>query len=147
MPTLAKNKYAYFNYQVLEEFEAGIILTGSEVKSVKHGQINLKGSYATLQENELWLVNAYISPYQLSSSQSGYDPEQRRKLLLNKKELDGLIGKMKAKGLTLMPLSVYTKGSLIKIKIGVCRGKKARDKREIIKKRESDINIRRMLKN
>lgn len=147
MPTLATNKHAYFNYQVLEELEAGIILSGSEVKSVKAGQIILKGSYATLQINELWLINAHISPYQLSSSQQKYQPDQPRKLLLHKKELSSLIGKLKTKGLTLMPLSVYTKGSLIKIKIGVCRGKKAHDKREIIKKRESDINIRRLLKN
>ncbi|MDP2683583.1 MAG: SsrA-binding protein SmpB [bacterium] len=147
MPTLTSNKYAYFNYQVLDEYEAGIILSGSEVKSVKTGQINLKGSYATLQDNELWLVNAHISPYPLSSSQQDYQPDQKRKLLLHKKELSSLIGKLKAKGLTLMPLSVYTKGSLIKIKIGVCRGKKDHDKREIIKKRESDINIRRLLKN
>ena len=147
MPTLATNKHAFHNYQVLDEYEAGIILSGSEVKSVKSGQINLKGSYATMQENELWLINCHISPYQLSSSQRDYDPEQKRKLLLHKKELDGLIGKLKTKGLTLMPVSVYTKGGLIKIKIGVCRGKKAHDKREIIKKRESDIKIRRMLKN
>ena len=147
MPTLATNKHAFHNYQVLDEYEAGIILSGSEVKSVKTGQINLKGSYATLQDNELWLVNAHISPYTLSSSQQDYQPDQKRKLLLHKKELSTLIGKLKSKGLTLMPLSVYTKGSLIKIKIGVCRGKKAHDKREIIKKRESDIKIRRLLKN
>ncbi len=147
MPTLATNKHAYHNYLVLEEFEAGIILSGSEVKSVKDGQLNLKGSYATLNENELWLVNSYISPYKLSSSQANYKPDQKRKLLLHKKEVSSLIGKLKAKGLTLMPLSVYTKGSLIKIKIGVCRGKKAHDKREYIKKRESDIRIRRLLKN
>ncbi|XOU93938.1 MAG: SsrA-binding protein SmpB [Candidatus Kerfeldbacteria bacterium] len=147
MPTINKNKQAYFDYEVLDEFEAGIVLSGSEVKSIKNGQINLKGSYATIKGNALWLINAHISPYLQSSTQTSYTPTQDRKLLLHKKEIGSLIGKLKTKGLTVLPLSVYTKGSLIKIKVGVCRGKKAHDKRQLIKKRETDKDIRRLLRN
>jgi len=146
MPTITTNKKALYDYQVLEKFEAGIILTGAEVKSVKAGQINLKGSYITTRNNELWLVNAHISPYKMASSQSDYDSMQDRKLLLTKQEISSLIGKLSSKGLTVLPLSVYTKGSLIKIGIGVCRGKKKYDKRELIKKRETDRKLQRLIR-
>lgn len=146
MPTLTTNKKALFNYQILEKFEAGIILTGAEVKSAKAGQINLKGSYITTRNNELWLTNAHISPYKMASTQRDYNPTQSRKLLLTRKEISALIGKLSAKGLTILPLSVYTKGSLVKVKIGVCRGKKQHDKREIIRKRESDRRLQRLMR-
>lgn len=146
MPTLTTNKKVLFNYQVLEKFGAGIVLSGAEVKSVKAGQINLTGSYITTKDNEVWLVNAHISPYKMASTQRDYNPMHDRKLLLTKKEISSLIGKLSSKGLTILPLSVYTKGSLIKISIGVCRGKKQHDKREIIKKRESDRRLQRLMR-
>ncbi len=127
MPTLATNKKGLFDHQILEKFEAGIVLTGPEVKSVKSGQINLKGSYvSTSQTDEVYLVNANISPYKPAAAiQTDYKPEQKRKLLLKKREIDYLRGKSREKGLTIMPISVYTKGSLIKLEIGLVQRKKA----------------------
>jgi SsrA-binding protein len=147
MPTLTTNKKALHNYQVLEKFEAGIVLTGAEVKSVKGGQINLMGSYITARDNTLWLINCHISPYKMASTQQGYNPTHDRKLLLKRKEISSLIGTLTAKGLTVLPISVYTKGSFVKLEIGVCRGKKQYDKRETIKKRDSDRNIQRLMRN
>ncbi|MBU0598510.1 SsrA-binding protein SmpB [Patescibacteria group bacterium] len=147
MPKITANKKVLFDYQVIEKLEAGIVLTGAEVKAIKGGFINLKGSYVTIRGNELWLINCHISPYKMASSQGKYDPSHDRKLLLNKKEIASLIGTLKAQGLTVMPISVYTKGSLIKIEIGICRGRKKQDKRELIKRRESDRRIRRLLRN
>ncbi len=148
MPTLATNKKALFDYQVLEKIEAGVALSGPEVKSTKLGQINLKGSYISIDgENQVWLVDVHISPYRPATSvQKDYQPNQRRKLLLKKKEIDYLKGKNKEKGLTILPISVYTKGSLIKLEIAVVKGKKKYDKRETIKKRETDREIGRKLK-
>lgn len=146
MPTLTTNKKALHNYHVQEKFEAGIVLTGAEVKSVKGGQTNLMGSYISARENQLWLVNCHISPYKMASTQAGYHPTHDRKLLLKRKEISSLIGTLTAKGLTVLPISVYTKGSLIKLEIGICRGKKQHDKREVIKKRDSDRNIRRLMR-
>lgn len=146
MSTLTANKKAFHDYHILEKYEAGIVLTGPEVKSVKLGQINLKSSYVTQKNNELWLINCHIAPYKMASTQKDYKPTRDRKLLLNKKEISSLIGKLQSKGLTVLPLSVYTKGSLVKIKIGVARGKKEYDKRETIKKRETDRTIQRALR-
>ncbi len=147
MPTITTHKKALFNYEVLEKYEAGIVLSGAEVKSVKGGHINLKGSYVTLRNNELWLINAHVSPYKMATTQKNYSPTHDRKLLLKRKEISSLIGKLKAKGLTALPISVYTKGGLIKIKVGICRGKKLHDKRELIKKRESDRRLQRVMRN
>lgn len=147
MPTLTTNKKALHNYHVQEKFEAGIVLTGAEVKSVKGGQINLMGSYISARDNQLWLINCHISPYKMASTQQGYNPTHDRKLLLKRKEISSLVGTLTAKGLTVLPISVYTKGSLIKLEIGVCRGKKQYDKRETIKKRDTDRSIQRLLRN
>ena len=148
MPTITTNKKALHDYQILEKLEAGICLSGPEVKSVKAGQINLKGGYISTDNNsEAWLVDTHISSYKPAASvQANYQPNQRRKLLLRKKEIDYLQGKSKEKGLTILPISVYTKGSLIKLEIAVAKGKKQYDKRETIKKREIDREIRRKLK-
>ncbi len=146
MPRITTNKQALHNYQVLETYEAGLVLNGAEVKSVKAGQINLKGSYVSIRDEQMWLINAHISPYRPARHRE-YNPTHDRKLLLHKKEIASLIGKLKQKGLTLLPISVYTKGSLIKVELGLCRGKKQHDKRETIKKRESDRRIRRLLRN
>ncbi|MFA6214981.1 MAG: SsrA-binding protein SmpB [Patescibacteria group bacterium] len=148
MPTLSTNKKALSDYQVLEKLEAGIVLSGAEVKSVKNGQINLKGSYVTINnQGEAWLIGAHISAYKAASAgRATYQPDKSRKLLLHQKEIDYLLGKTKEKGLTIMPISVYTKGSLIKLNISLVRGKKLYDKRESIKKREIDRQIRQKLK-
>ncbi|MFA6322720.1 MAG: SsrA-binding protein SmpB [Candidatus Buchananbacteria bacterium] len=148
MPNLAINKKGLFDYQVLEKFEAGMVLSGAEVKAVKAGQINLTGSYITISATgQASLIGAHISAYKpAASAQKAYQPTQSRHLLLRKKEISYLIGKSREKGLTIMPISVYTKGSLIKLEVGLVRGKKQFDKREIIKKREIDREIRRNLK-
>lgn len=145
MGTLATNNQAKFNYHILSEQEAGLVLSGAEVKAMKLKKISLKGAYISYNNGELWLKNCLISPYQ-NKNQIGYDPYRLRKLLLKRKDIDALMGKMKENGLTLLPLNVYTKKALIKIKIGLARGKKLFDKRQIIKKRELDRNINRALR-
>lgn len=146
MSTIAKNKKAYFDYEILEKMEAGIVLEGFEVKSVKLGHISLKGAYATIKNNEAYLLNAHISPYQPANMPKGYDPTRSRKLLLKRSEIATLMGKSKSRGLTILPLSVYTVRGKIKIEIGVGRGKRKYEKRELLKKRESDKETRRALK-
>ncbi|MDP2820928.1 MAG: SsrA-binding protein SmpB [bacterium] len=136
MKILAKNRKAYFNYEILEKIEAGISLIGQEVKSIKNGQINLSGSVAVISNNmEAFLLNANIPPFQPANAKN-YEPERPRKLILKKMEIKKLFGKTKEKGLTLVPLMVYTKNALIKVEIGLGRIKKKFDKRETIKKRD-----------
>lgn len=149
MPTIARNKYAHHDYEILEKIEAGILLTGPEVKSAKSGQINLKGSYISMDSrNEAWLINCHISSYRpAGSAQNSYNPTRSRKLLINKNELISINTKTHKSGLTILPLSVYTKGSLIKIEVGIVKGKKKFDKREDIKKRDTEREIRRGIKN
>lgn len=148
MKTITKNKDGLFNYEVMETYQAGIVLSGPEVKSVKNGRINLKGSYVSVDpKGEVWLANCHISPYKPAHGvQINYDPTQKRKLLLHKKEIDSLIGKTKQKGLTIIPTCVYTNKGLIKIDIALARGKTKIDKRESIKKREVKRQIQRTLK-
>lgn len=148
MPVITKNKEGFFNYEIIDKWQAGIVLTGPEVKSVKGGQISLKGAFISFDpQGELWLINAYIAPYKPAQGvQAGYDPYQRRKLLLNKREIDSIVGKKAQKGLTIIPISVYTNRRLVKLEIGLARGKTKIDKRESIKKREVQREIRRTLK-
>jgi len=146
MKVLADNKKAYFNYQILEKFEAGMVLNGQEVKSIKSGRMSLKGSYVVLRDEQVYLIGANIPPYQPKNAPSDYESERSRKLLLNKSEIKHLIGKVKERGLTLMPLKVYTKNARIKLEFGVAKGRKKVDKRELIKKREAEREIRRTLK-
>ncbi len=146
MKIFATNKRAYFDYEILETLEAGVELFGFEVKSIKTGHINLAGSYVVIKNNEAWLLNASIPPYQPTNIRIAYDPLRTRKLLLHMYELRELIGKSAQKGLTLLPLRVYTKQSRIKIEIGLARNKKKQDKRETIKKRESEREIERSIK-
>jgi len=144
---LAENKKAYFNYEILEKFEAGISLIGQEVKSIKLGHINLAGSYVIIDKNsEVFWIGAKVPPYQPNNAPADYNPERSRKLLLKKKEINYLIGKSRQRGLTLIPLKVYTKNAKIKLEFGIGKGKKEIDKREIIKKRETDKDIERELK-
>jgi len=152
MKVLAENKKAYFNYEILEKFEAGISLIGQEVKSIKLGRMGLKGSYVVLKHPtksetpEVFLIGANVPPYQPKNITKDYNPERSRKLLLKKTEIKYLIGKTKEKGLTLIPLRAYTKRGKIKIEFGIGKGKKKTDKREIIKKREIEREIRKELK-
>ena len=152
MPVLAVNKRATFDYEVLEKAEAGLVLVGHEVKSVKSGHISLKGSYITLKQNkknrlpEAYLVKAHISKYQKAGKLDSYDPERPRKLLLHKKEIEYLIGKKNEQGLTLIPLQIYTKHSFVKLEFAVCRGKTKSDKREDIKKKDIEKRLRTLTK-
>lgn len=140
------NKRALFEYEILETYEAGIELFGFEVKAIKTGHVNLAGAFVVVKDNEAWLLNASIAPYQPKNIPFAYDPERSRKLLLHKNEIRELIGKAAMKGLTLVPLRVYTKGTRIKLAFGVCRHKKQHDKRETIKKRETEREIERTMK-
>lgn len=145
--SIAVNKRALFDYEILEKLEAGLVLTGAEVKSVKNGHIGLKGSYVTFKDEEAYLLNAHISPYQKAGKIAGYEPTRTRKLLLNKNELKRFVGRLNEKGLTIVPLKVYTsKHGRIKVEIGLGRGKKQFEKRELIKKREVEREIRSNLK-
>ena len=146
MKLLAENKKAYWNYEILEKFEAGISLLGQEVKSIKTGRINLAGSYVVLREKEVYLIGANIPPYQPKNAPADYVPERSRKLLLRKSEIKHLIGKTKEKGLTLIPLKVYTKRGKIKLEFGIAKGRRKIDKRNLIKKREAEREMRRALK-
>jgi len=146
MGVLSENKKAHFNYEILEKIEAGIALIGQEVKSIKTGRINLAGSYVGLANNELFLIGANVPPYQPKNAPPDYLPERPRKLLLKKQEINYLIGKIKEKGLTLVPLRIYTKKAKIKIEFGIARGKKKADKRDSIKKKALNKEIERELK-
>lgn len=146
MKTLAENKKAYHDYTLLKKFESGIILLGQEVKSIKLGRAVLRGAFVVLRNKEPFLLNATIPPYQPKNSPKNYDPQRTRKLLLKKSEINYLIGKTAEKGLTLIPLRMYTQRGKIKIDIGIAKNKKKADKREVLKKRETEKNIRRELK-
>lgn len=146
MKIIAKNKKAYFNYQILETYKAGIVLEGPEVKSIKMGQINLADSYATLDQNqEVWLLNCHIPLYKYAQIKD-YNPYRSRKLLLTKKEIFSLVGKLKIKGLTLLPLEIFLEKGLVKVKLGLSKGKKVYDKRKALKEKEARRKIQRALR-
>jgi SsrA-binding protein len=136
------NRKARHEYFVLEAMEAGIVLTGTEVKSLRKGNANLQDSYAELRSGEVWLEGMHISPYEQGNI-NNHDPRRRRKLLLQRKQIRKLIGGMKEKGLTLIPLSVYFKGPFAKVELALARGKKSYDKRDAIAKRDADRDIAR----
>jgi len=146
MRTIVENKKAYFNYEILEKFQAGIVLAGHEVKSIKTGKLGLKGAFIVIKGEEVFLIGANIAPYQPKNVPRDYNPQRPRKLLLKKIEIKKLIGKAKEKGLTMIPLRVYTDKRKIKLEFGIVRGKKKFDKREKIKKREVEREIERILK-
>lgn len=146
MPTLATNSRAKFDYDILKTYEAGIVLTGQEVKSVRSGNVSLKGAYGALHGGELWLINAHIGPYKKAGRLADYDPTRTRKLLLRSREIKELIGKVQSQGLTLIPLSVYTRGRRLKVELGLGRGRKKYEKREVIKKRAIQKELRQALK-
>lgn len=146
---ITTNKRAYFDYHILETLEAGIELKGFEVKAIKNGRINLAGSYATIKNNEIWLLSVDIPPYQPQNAPENYNSKRTRRLLLKKSEIKNLIGRIQERGLTLTPLKVYTKGEngKIKIEIGLAKSKKKADKRELIKKRDAEREIGLNLRN
>lgn len=146
MTTFIDNRKANFNYEVLDTFEAGIELFGFEVKSIKAGSANLSGAYIIVRGGEVYITNMYVAPYQVSNTPISYDPNRARKLLLHKKEIKFLEEKDNAKGLTLIPKSVYSKGRKIKVEVAIAKGKKLHDKRESIKKRDTEREIRREYK-
>lgn len=140
-----ENRNAYRDYEILEEIEVGIQLEGAEVKSIKNGAISLKDSFVKFENGEAFLLNTYIAPYKYAGKMSP-EPERKRKLLLKKRELKRLIGKVKEKGLTVIPLKVYSKGRWIKVLIALVKGRKKYEKRQIIKEREIKREIERELK-
>lgn len=140
-----KNRKARFNYQILEVIEAGIVLTGTEIKSLKQGKANIKDAYATYKNGEIFLVNMHISSYD-NGNRFNHDETRTRKLLLHKGEILKLRDKINIQGLTLVPLEVYLKHGLAKVSLGVAKGKKVYDKREDIKKRDIERSIRAKLK-
>ncbi len=146
MKILAENKKAYYNYQILEKFEAGLSLIGQEVKSIKSRGVSLASSYVIIRDEEVFWIGAKIPPYQPKNISADYNSERSRKLLLKKTEIKYLIGKSKQKGLTLIPLRLYTKEGKIKLEFAIAKGKKKFDKRELIKKREAKREIERALK-
>jgi SsrA-binding protein len=144
--SLIINKKATFNYEILEKYTAGLELFGHEVKTLRGKQGSLEGSYIIIRGAEAFLINAHIPPYQEGNTPKTYDPYRARKLLLTKAEIETLLGNEKARGLSIIPLSIYEKGRFIKIDIAVGRGKKQHDKRETIKKREGDRTLSRIRK-
>jgi SsrA-binding protein len=140
------NRQARYLYEILETYEAGVQLTGTEIKSIRAGRVNLKDGYALIRNGEAWLINVHISPYEASGSYFNHEPRRTRKLLLNRKEINKLIGLVEQKGLTLVPLKMYFKNSWIKISIGLGRGKKLHDKRESLKQKQDQRDMARALK-
>jgi SsrA-binding protein len=143
---LVEHKKARLDYEILEEYEAGIELLGFEVKSLRAGNAKLEGSHVIVRGGEAFVVGMVVSPYQPSNTPKEYDPGRSRKLLLTKKEIAALAGAEGQKGLTVVPISVYNKKGKLKIKIAVARGRKKYDKRQVLKKRDTDREIRRTLK-
>ena len=139
------NRKAYHDYHIQESFEAGIVLKGSEIKSVREGKVNLSDAYAKPENGELWLYNSHIASYD-AASYNTHEPTRPRKLLLHRKEIDILAGKVMQKSLTLVPLKLYIKHGLAKVELGVAKGKKAYDKREAIARRDAEREMERAMK-
>jgi SsrA-binding protein len=146
MSNYAENRKARFDYEILEKYEAGIELLGVEVKSVRGGQMSLEGAFVIVRGGEAFIINANIPAFQPKNAPADYDPLRNRRLLLTKKEMAELVNTEKNKSLTIVPISVYNKNRKVKVEIAVVRGKKKFDKRETIKKRDTDRELRRTLK-
>lgn len=144
--TIAENRRARFDYEPLEKFEAGIVLDGFEVKSAKLGRLNLSGSYGLIRGGEAYLFNASIQPFSGANVPPGYDPDRDRKLLLTKEQIRSLAGKLEEKRLSLIPFRAFVTRNLVKVDIALARSKRSEDKRESIKKRETDREMRRDIK-
>lgn len=146
MTALADNKRARFDYEVLETFQAGLQLLGTEVKSVRAGHMSLRGAFVTIHDDAPYLTNATIPPWQVKNAPADYDPTRPRKLLLRKEEIKRFLGGRKAQGLTMIPLRVYNKGRTLKLEIGIARGKKLYKKKEATKERDIQREVKRLLR-
>ncbi len=150
MPQLAQNRKANFDYELLEKYEAGLVLYGHEVKAIRDGRASLKGSFISLRtingKTELYLISCQIAPYKHAGLLPNYNQKRDRKLLLKQAEIKHLLGKIKTEGLTLIPLKIYTKHSFLKLEFAVARGKKKYDKRDSIRKREVERRLRSLTK-
>lgn len=144
---VSDNRKARHLYEIIETYEAGIQLTGTEVKSIREGKVNLQDGYALIRNGEAWLLNAHISPYTGSGEYFNHEPRRTRKLLLHRQEIRKLIGKVEQQGLTLVPLKMYLKRGLVKVSIALGKGKKLHDKREDLKRRQDQRDIQRAMKN
>ena len=142
---IAKNPTAYHNYTIEDKIEAGIVLSGTEIKSIRKGKVNLKDTYATLKNNQLFILGMHISPYEHGNI-FNKDPLRDRKLLLNKREINKLFGKVKQDGYSLVPISLYFKGSFVKLELGVGKGKKLYDKRQDIAKKDAERRMQKVLR-
>ncbi len=143
--TVTTNRKAYHNYHVEDSVEAGIVLTGTEIKSIRAGRVNLGDAYVRPEKRELWLLNAHIARYEAGSYLS-HEPMRPRKLLLHRKEINALTGKVSEKGFTLVPVRLYLKGNLAKVEVALARGKRLYDKRESIMRRETEREMGRVIK-
>ncbi len=140
-----RNKKAFFDYEVLERMEAGLVLAGSEVKSIRDGKVSIREAFARIKNGEAWLVGMDISTYPQAGPYNNHEPRRARKLLLHRREIRRLVSKIREKGLTLVPLSLYFKGGRAKVEIGLGRGKAKYDKREAIQEREAKRDLRRRM--
>ena len=143
---LVKNPTAYHNYSIENTFEPGIVLTGTEIKSIRNGKCNIKDTYVNIKDGEVFIYGMHISPYEFGNI-FNKDPLRTRKLLLNRHEIDKLYGMIKQKGVSLVPIKMYMKGNKVKLEIGIGKGKKLYDKREDIAKKDAQMKINRALKN
>ena len=141
---IASNRRAFHNFEILDRYEAGMVLTGPEIKSIRAGRVDLADAYARPQDGELWLVNAYIAPYE-SASAYNHDPRRSRKLLLHKKEMANLIGSVREKGLTIVALRIYIRNHVAKVELALAKGKRQYDKRQAIINKELDMAARRSM--
>ena len=139
------NKKAYYDYQILDTIEAGLVLSGTEIKSIRNGKVNLKDSYAVIKNGQCYIYSLHISPYEHGNI-FNKDPLRARKLLLNRREINKIIGLINQKGYTLVPVSLYFKGSLVKLELGIGKGNKLYDKRQDIAKKDAEMKIRRAMK-
>ena len=144
MKEIAVNRQAFHNYEILEKFEAGVMLTGTEIKSAREGKVNLKDSYGLVKTGEVWLLNCHISPYS-HGSYANHDPLRTRKLLLNRSEINRLVGRTTERGLTLVPLRMYLKDGRLKCELALAKGRKTHDKREVERKKTIDKETKQAL--
>ena len=144
MKEIAVNRQAFHNYDIIEKFEAGVALTGTEIKSAREGKVNLKDSYGLVKTGEVWLLNCHISPYS-HGSYANHDPLRTRKLLLNRSEINKLIGRTTERGLTLVPLRMYLKDGRLKCELALAKGRKTHDKREVERKKTIDKETKQAL--
>lgn len=143
---VSDNRQARFQYSILETYEAGIVLEGTEVKAIRAGKVNLRDGFALVRDGEVWLFNVHISPHDTASQHFNHEPRRNRKLLLHKQEIRKLIGKVEQDGLTLVPLKLYLKRGYVKVTLGLGKGKKLHDKREDLKKKQDNREMARALK-